>query len=101
MLGDGMRYASTTKARMARKIATSATSDLNDSHALPDAGGLPRACATEPFGLEDEEERLREATVKGDSRCEMRESSGRAMRDAGKFGDPVREVRMRPSTAGH
>src|SRR5690242_959404 len=54
MLPDGIRYASMTKARIARKIATSAMSDLKDSHVLPDAGAFPRACATEPLGLEFE-----------------------------------------------
>src|SRR6478672_276558 len=92
MLPDGMRYASMTKARMARKIATSAMSDLKDSHVLPDDGALPRAWATEPLGLEFEE-RLRDATVKRVvtrevGKCALRvetwESAGGATATAGR-----------------
>ena len=64
MLGEGMRYASTTKMRIAKKIASSAASDLKDSQCRPGGGVLPpRACATEPFGLAVDDERLRDATV--------------------------------------
>ena len=82
MLPDGMRYASITNARTARKIASRAMRDLKDSQLRPDEGAFPaRACATVLLGLVDEEERLRWATrrrrgTREDARCTRQRETG-------------------------